>query len=125
MPVTVTSMSELRELISTSELLLLMVYDSSRPDGRYLLGLMEDIARVLSPPFTTACVDAANTPSLARSVASSIPRIMLFFRGKKVWEQIGFFYNSSSDKYAIRRGILLALRNRGYKPSDLGLRLTF
>ena len=52
------------------------------------------------------------------------PRLQLYLGGELVWEQIGVFEgNMEADKFAIRRGILMALRRRGLRPRDLGMSL--
>ncbi len=119
------SVEDIEELLKRSRLVLLLVYDSGSPDGRYLSALLDDIAYTLEPVFAVAKLDAAEAPDVAARYARSMPRLMLFYKGKKVWEQIGFFYSSSSDRYAIRRGILYALMRLGLSPSSLGVRLSF
>lgn len=108
-----------------SRLVLVLVYDSRSPTGRYLSGLLDDIARSLEPVFAVVRVDAASAPGLASRLARSMPRLILFYEGSKLWEQIGFFYSPGSDRYAIRRGLLQALRSRGLTPARLGVRLDF
>ncbi|KSW11928.1 hypothetical protein CF15_03800 [Pyrodictium occultum] len=117
--------NELEELIRSTRILLVLFYDSRSPNGRYLAGIVEDIARAVEPVIAVARVDAATLPGVVRRYARSVPRLQLYFDGEKVWEQIGFFYNSASDRYAIRRGILYALRSRNTSPSRLGISLRF
>lgn len=121
----VSEKEELLSILSKSRLAIVVIYDSRDVAGRYISGLIEDLSRSLEPVFSILVVDAAVSPLLARALAKSYPRLLLYIDGKKVWEQIGFFYTSSNDRYAIRRGILMALRNRGIKLSTLGVRLDF
>ncbi len=116
--------SRLEELIRASRLLLVLVYDSRSPYGRYLSGLVDDMARSLEPVIGVVRVDAAEAPDAARVVGRP-PRLALYIEGERVWEQIGFFYSPQSDRYAIRRGLLNALRSRGLSPARLRIRLDF
>ncbi len=121
----ISEKEELLSILSKSRLAIVVIYDSRDVAGRYISGLIEDLSRSLEPVFSILVVDAAMSPLLARTLAKSYPRLLLYIDGKKVWEQIGFFYTSSNDRYAIRRGLLMALRSRGIKPSTLGVRLDF
>jgi len=121
----VKALDEFKNLIESARIVLALFYDSRSPTGRYLASVMEDIAYAVEPIIAVARVDAATAPSVVNHYASSIPRLQLYFEGEKIWEQIGFFYNYQSDKYAIRRGILYALRSRNTSPAKLGLSLRF
>ena len=116
---------ELARLLSSSKVVLVAVVDSRSPHGRYVAGLLEDVDRSVGHVIPVASIDAAEVPSLAREAGGPPPRLMLYIEGSKVWEQIGFFYSASSDRYAIRRGMLMALRRRGLSPARLGVRLDF
>ena len=121
----IKSLDEFKSLLESVRIVLVLFYDSRSPTGRYLAGIIEDIAFVVEPIIAVARVDAATTPAVVNRYVSSVPRLQLYFEGEKIWEQIGFFYNYQSDKYAIRRGILYALRSRNISPAKLGLSLRF
>ncbi len=115
--------SRLREIVQNNEFVLVLIYDSRIPKSRYLSELIDDISYSLKPVIHVVKVDKANVPQFVEKYAPTLPRLLLFYRGSKIWEQIGFFYNPISDKKAIRRGLLHALRSQGYTPSSLGIRL--
>ncbi len=121
----VSEKEELSSILSKSKLTIIVVYDSRDVTGRYISGIIEDLSRSLEPVFSILVVDAAISPLLARTLAKSYPRLLLYIDGRKVWEQIGFFYTGSNDRYAIRRGILMALRSKGIRLSALGVKLNF
>ncbi len=116
---------ELARLLSSSRVVLVAIVDSRSPHGRYIAGVLEDIDRSVGHVIPIASIDVAEAPGLARSVGGAPPRLLLYVDGSKVWEQIGFFYSSQSDRYAIRRGMLMALRSRGLTPARLGVKLDF
>jgi len=119
------NVEEVQALLRRTRLALLLVYDSGAPQGRYLAGLIDDIAWWLEPVFAVVRLDVSRAPGALQQFGESHPRLILFLEGRRVWEQIGFFYNSSSDRAAIRRGLLNALRRAGLRPSALGVRLGF
>ncbi len=121
----ISEKEELSSILSRSKLAIIVVYDSRDVTGRYISGIIEDLSKSLEPVFSILVVDAAISPLLARTLAKSYPRLLLYIDGRKVWEQIGFFYTSSNDRYAIRRGILMALRSKGIRLSALGVKLNF
>lgn len=121
----VSSEEDLHNTILKSRLVIVAVYDSRGSSGRYISRLVEDLGKKLEPVFSVVIVDVADSPLLAKTLARDYPRLLLYIDGEKVWEQLGFFYVSSSDRYAIRRGILMALRSKGIKPSSLGVNLNF
>ncbi|MET1129258.1 MAG: thioredoxin family protein [Thermoproteota archaeon] len=119
----VSTEEQLNELIRSSKVALILLYNSRDPQSRYVASIVEDIARLVEPAISTAVVDEADQPGIVQKYARTVPRLLLFIDGEKVWEQIGFFYTPSHDKYAIRRGILRALKSRGLTPSALSIRL--
>jgi hypothetical protein len=104
-----------------------VVYDSGDPVSRYLSSLIDSISTVLEPAMVIAKLDARLLPELLDAIgvsSASPPRLRLYLNGELIWEQIGVFEgNPYADKFAIRRGILMALRKRGLRPRDLGLSL--
>ncbi len=125
MPVEVDSAEKLEELIRSKKLVLVAVYDSLTPQGKYVSGLVDSIAFTVEPGILIVKVDWREAPDLASRLARgrSESRLQLYLDGRLVWEQIGFFNNLAADKYAIRRGILNTLREYGYTPRQLGIRL--
>ncbi len=117
-------LEDLLRVVKSSRLVLVLVYDSRSPSGRYLSGLLDDIARSLEPVFAVVRVDTA-VDSGVEEYTGKPPRLLLFVEGERVWQQIGFFYTPQSDRYAIRRGLLRALRSRGLTPARLGVRFSF
>jgi|GEM_PF-3735571 len=113
---------KLRAFIASNKLTLVFLYERNRRGGEYLSRLVEHIAWRLEPAIRVVHVDVGCAKEL-EDMFGSAPRVALFIDGVKTWEQIGFFYSSTVDKKAISRGILHALRSRGLKPSQLGLRL--
>ncbi|MET1101243.1 MAG: thioredoxin family protein [Pyrodictiaceae archaeon] len=125
MVINATSLEEVKKIIDSSKLVLLLAYDSRAPNGRYISGLIDDIAYTIEPVVSVIKVDVSDNDEILEHLSiRSIPRLRLYLNGRIIWEQIGFFMNYSSDKYAIRRGMLKALRNYGLKPRSLGLRLS-
>ncbi len=127
MVVEVTSRRQLQELIRSARLLLLAVYDSGEPVSRYVSSLLDSVSTVLEPAVVVAKVDGRLVPDAISALkldSATPPRLLFFVNGELVWEQIGVFEgNPVADKFAIRRGILLALRRRGLRPRDLGFSL--
>lgn len=115
---------ELERIMQRSRYVLVLVYSSAAPQGRYLSGLVDSIARSLEPVVAVVKLDSVYAP-WAEDLLGSAPRLVFFKEGRKVWEQIGFFYESTSDRFAIRRGLLYALRARGLSPSKIGIKLNF
>jgi len=118
----VESIEKLKEIITSSKLVLLLVYEKHSPQSRYLSSLVEDLAYRVEPQILVVKVDVSEVPEAVREYGEP-PRLLLFIDGERVWQQIGFFYNYYSDMYAIRRGILYALRSRNMTPRSLGIRL--
>jgi thioredoxin-like negative regulator of GroEL len=118
----VESLEKLREVIASSKLVLVLIYDRFSPQSRYLSSLVDDLAYRIEPQILVVKVDTSEVPEAARELGEP-PRLLLFIEGERVWQQIGFFYNYYSDMYAIRRGILYALRSRNMTPRSLGIRL--
>jgi len=114
---------KLEELLHQGKPMLVLVFDKKGSHGDYLARLVEDIARRVEPAITVVRVDTECSD--ARDLVGEAPRIALFVEGHKIWEQIGFFYNASTDKRALSRGMLYALRRSGLSPSRLGIRLDF
>ncbi len=127
MVVELTSREQLESLLRSARLLLLVIYDSGDPVSRYLSSLVDSISAVLEPAVVIAKLDARTLPELLSAVgvpSASPPRLRLYLNGELLWEQIGVFEgNMYADKFAIRRGILMALRRRGLSPRDLGISL--
>ncbi len=127
MVVELTSREQLEKLMSSARLLLLVVYDSGEPVSRYVSSLVDSISTVLEPTMVIVKLDARLLPELLSAIgvpSATPPRLRLYLNGELIWEQIGVFEgNMYADKFAIRRGILMALRRRGLKPRDLGLSL--
>ncbi len=128
MVVEIKNRDELRELISKNKLVLIVLYDSSSPIGRYVASIADDVASVVEPVMLVAKADVRMVPDAPIELGlkkGASERLRLYIDGKLAWEQIGVFYgNPSADKYAIRRGILNALRSRNLSPAKLGLKLT-
>ncbi|ABM80767.1 hypothetical protein [Hyperthermus butylicus] len=118
----VETLEELRKTIEAHRLVLILVYDSQSPHGRYLASLLDDFAFKVEPVIRVVKVDAALVRDVEKELGSP-PRLLLYLEGKRIWEQLGFFYNYSSDIYAIRRGILYALRRYNITPQSLGISL--
>ncbi len=121
----VSSNNELQELLGRRALVLLLIYSSQTPVGRYASGLADTLARTIEPVISLAKMDISDDVKLSSeyNVAHTDPIFRLYYQGKLLWEQIGLFMNYGGDKYAIRRGILRALRKKGITPSSIGLRL--
>ncbi len=118
----VSDPERLREIISSSKLVLVLLYEKLSPQSRYLSSLVEDLAYKIEPQILVVKVDVSEAREVSEEYGSP-PRLILFIDGERVWQQIGFFYNYYSDMYAIRRGILYALRSRNMTPRTLGIRL--
>jgi thiol-disulfide isomerase/thioredoxin len=118
----VESLEKLKNIINSSKLVLLLIYDKYSPQSRYISSLIEDLAYKVEPQILVVKADVTEVPEVAKEYGEP-PRLLLFIEGERVWQQIGFFYNYYSDIYAIRRGILYALRSRNMTPRSLGIRL--
>ena len=116
--------SDAERLIRENEIVLLGVFDSTSPIGRYVSSLLDDISYYVEPAILVVKVDTAFVGNKPGS-SNALPRLRLYYRGEQIWEQIGFFFNPISDKHAIRRGVLYALRSRGLTPRSLGISLRF
>ena len=127
MVVEIRSREQLSRLMGSARLLFLVVYDSGEPVGRYVESLVDAVSRVFEPAIVVAKLDARMVPDTLEALglgSASPPRLRLYLNGELVWEQVGVFEgNLYADKFAIRRGILLALRRRGLSPRDLGISL--
>ena len=121
----VCSNVDFNSIIKDRDLVLVLVYERNGYNGYYLARLVEDVAWRLEPVFSVLRVDKGCAEDWVEKVVGSSPRIVLFYRGKKVREQIGFFHRSSVDKRSIGRGLLHALRRLSLHPSRLGVRLNF
>ncbi len=107
----VRDLEDLDRILGRRELVLLLVYDSRTPIGKYASGLADSIAYTIEPMISLAKMDISRDRALEEAYANtSTPRFQLFYNGRVIWEQIGLFMSYGSDKYAIRRGILRALR---------------
>ncbi|BEP17012.1 hypothetical protein PYJP_03640 [Pyrofollis japonicus] len=118
-----TTWDEVETVIKKSRIVLVAIYDSGNPMGRYISSLIDDISYYIEPAILVIKIDA-RTSTIPEKIGS-VPKLQLYYNGLRIWEQIGFFYNPVSDKYAIRRGILYALRSRGLSPRNLGISLGF
>ncbi len=125
MPVEVHSYEELIRITNSKKLVLVAIYDPLTPTGRYVSSLMDTLSLTFEPGIVIVKVDSRANPEIVERLAPSSrePRLVLFLDGKPIWEQIGFFTNIAADKYAIRRGILNALKQHGLTPKRLGIRL--
>ena len=118
----VETLEELRKTIEANRLVLILIYTSQSPQGRYLASLLEDFAFKVEPVIRVVKADTALVRGVEEEFGSP-PRLLLYLEGKRIWEQLGFFYNYSSDMYAIRRGILSAPRRHDLTPRSLGISL--
>ncbi len=116
--------SDAERIIRENKIVLVGVFDSTNPMGRYISSLLDDISYYVEPAILVVKIDAASAER-SPSLGDTLPRLRLYYKGEQIWEQIGFFFNPMSDKHAIRRGILYALRSRGLTPRSLGISLRF
>jgi len=116
--------ADAEKAVRENRIVLLAIFDSTTPMGRYISSLVDDVSYYLEPVILVVKIDLAHAgPGPMHNDLT--PRLRLYYMGKQIWEQIGFFFNPVSDKHAIRRGILYALRSRGLSPSSLGISLRF
>jgi len=100
----ISSREELVRALKANEVVFIEYYDSSSENKDLSYYIMRELTKYIDPRILVLRIDVYKYPDLGGDV-SHTPCLRVFYRGKMVFEQQGFFGDIELDMYVLRRSI--------------------
>lgn len=100
----ITSREELVRAIRANDVVLISYFSSDSEKNELFKNIMKELSKHLDPRILVLKVDAEKNPDLTSDV-SELPCLRVYYRGRIIFEQVGFFGKPDLDVYVLRRSI--------------------
>lgn len=106
----ISSREEFVRAIRSNSVVLIGYYDSESEMGKFFGRVYKELTKHVDPQILVLRVDTNRAVELSCDLKSS-PCIRVYYMGKLVFEQRGFFGDLDLDLYVLRRSIRSVLRS--------------
>ena len=100
----ISSREEFVRALKANDVVMIEYYDPESRESELFNDVVKELSKHIDPRILVLRVNTRENPELVSDI-SKIPCLRVYYRGKLVFEQQGFFGNLELDVYVLRRSI--------------------
>lgn len=100
----ISSHEELMRALKANEVVFIGYYDPGSKEGMLFHDVYRELEKHVDPGILVLKINVRKNPELVKGL-STIPCIRVYYKGRLVFEQQGFFGKIDFDVYVLRRSI--------------------